>query len=343
MSARATLGVGEVGMGFMGQTHVRAWSALERRGLGCLLVAVCDKRVERLDGRVDVAGNLGAKSERKSLFDPKCVHTSARVDELLADPAVSIVSICTPTPTHVELACRALAAGKHVLVEKPLALRAAEIEPLRVAARNARTLCMPGLCMRFWPGWDWLRETIVSKKFGSVRSAVFQRLGSQPGWSTFYADEQQSGGALIDLHVHDADFVRWCFGEPSEVVSQGDARHVTTLYRFEHGPGHVSAEGAWDLGSGLGFRMRFTVVFEQASVDFDLSRTPRLMLVRGADVSAPELVGDAYELQAEHFLRAALGEEETLRATVEDGYAVARLLDLERESLARHAAVKVGG
>ena len=138
-------------------------------------------------------------------------------------------------------------------------------------AAEAETLCMPAMCVRFWPGWSWLRERVVDGSLGAVRSAVFRRLGTRPGWAKFYADVERSGGALFDLHVHDTDFVQWCFGTPASLSSTGSLDHLTTLYRYPGGPPHVVVEGGWDHAPGFPFQMRYTVIFEHATADFDLA------------------------------------------------------------------------
>ena len=78
---------------------------------------------------------------------------------------------------------------------------------------------MPALCMRFWPAWRWAADRIREGTFGAPRSVRLQRLGPRPTWSSFYADETACGGALFDLHVHDADFVVHLFGEPAWVAA----------------------------------------------------------------------------------------------------------------------------
>src|SRR6185295_16666128 len=98
-----------------------------------------------------------------------------RPEELLARKDLDLVSICTWTDSHVDLALAALAAGKHVLVEKPIALR---------ERPAARTLCMPAMCMGFWPGWSLLHEAVADRRWGPVRSAVFRRHASRPAWAT---------------------------------------------------------------------------------------------------------------------------------------------------------------
>jgi predicted dehydrogenase len=332
--SKREIGVGIVGLGFMGRTHVAAFRAAHAAGRPNRLVAVADSVAERLSGRMPKVGNLDVGGD-DVLFDPREVRGYATPEELLADPRVELVSICTPTPTHVDLALRALEAKKHVLLEKPVALASSDVARLADAARSARTLCMPAMCMRFWPGWDWLRERVRDGSFGRVKSAVFRRLGTPPTWSAgFYDDPAKSGGALFDLHVHDADFVRWCFGAPSSVASTGSLAHVTTLYRYDDGPSHVVAEGALDHTPGFGFRMRYTVIFERATADFDIGREPKLVLAEGGEARPIELSSAAgYDGEVAHLLDAIASGRRELVATLDDAVGLTRMLEAEHRSL----------
>lgn len=320
-----------VGMGFMGKTHAAAYHAAEAQGFPCKLVAVCDPDPRRLDPAATTAGNIA--SQTGAAFDPLRVATTTSVESLLAMP-VDLVSICTPTDTHVTLATAALRAGKHVLLEKPVALTSRDVASLAEVAAGSTGLCMPAMCIRFWPGWDWLRDCVRDHRFGALLSATFQRLGAGPSWSAdFYSDHSRSGGALVDLHIHDADFIYWCFGKPDSVSSCGGPAHITTLYHYKRGPAHVVAEGAWDLSPSAGFRMKFLANFEHASAEFDLARTPRLS-VHTADASThvelPNLSG--YDCQIRHMVEVIASGGRTLRATLEDAVAVTRMLESERES-----------
>jgi L-ribulose-5-phosphate 3-epimerase len=333
VAARRTIGVGVIGLGFMGRTHIGAYVAAAAAGYGCELVAVADPDRSRLSGDAPAGGNLGGSAQAK-LFDPAKVKGYADASELLADPRVELVSICTYTDTHVDLATRALAAGKHVLVEKPVAIAPADVQRLAAAAERAGTLCMPAMCMRFWPGWDWLHDRVRDGRYGKVRSATFQRLGSGPNWSAgFYQDATRSGGALVDLHIHDADFVYWCFGKPSRVSSAGSLSHVLTQYHYTDGV-CVAAEGAWDLAPSAGFRMKFLVNFERASAEFDLAKSPTLTLHtadKSEAITLPPTNG--YDGEVRHLLEAISSGSRELRATLKDAVAVAELLELERSGL----------
>lgn len=297
--------VGVIGLGLMGRTHVESYASAARASDACRLVAVADSSPQRLTGRIAVEGNLQRASDAEALlFDPERVRTGTNAASVIDDPEVELISICTPTDTHVELARSALRAGKHVLLEKPVALDPRAIDELAEEAQRARRICMPAMCMRYWPGWSWLRAAVRDGRHGSVHSAVFQRLASRPRWNpAFYADSARSGGALFDLHVHDADLAHWMFGAPDEITATGSIDHVTAIYRYAKGPGHVVLEGGWDHAEGFPFRMRFVVSFERATAEFDLRRDPRLEISTEGRIETPELdTATGYELE----VRAAL-------------------------------------
>ena len=329
--AAREIGVGIVGLGFMGRTHLVAYQAAARAGCANRVVALCDRLPERIRPTTARRGNLAAARGARIVPADARLYLDPR--RLFAEEGVELVSLCTPTDTHVPLALAALRAGKHVLLEKPVALRARDVERLVAAARAARRLCMPAMCMRFWPGWSWLAETIRARTFGRVKSAVFRRLGSPPTWSRFYAETERSGGALFDLHVHDADFVRWCFGAPRSVSSAGSLDHVTTLYRYARGPEHVVAEGGWNHSPGFPFFMGYTVVFERATAEFALGRKPVLTLARGGRTRAVELLDQSgYDGEIRHVL-AVLQRRERARATIAEAVGLVRMLEAERKSL----------
>lgn len=333
------IGVGIIGMGFMGWRHAESYAWASKRGSACEIVAVFDHDRSRCEAPA-TEGNISGSGERARPTWRVC----ASVDELLADPRVELVSVCTPTVTHVDIARRALDAGTHVLVEKPVGLSAAAVRVLVDAARGASTLCVPAHCMRFWPGWDWLRDAVLSGDFGRVRSAAFMRAGAMPRWSSAYGDVAQSGGVLVDFHIHDADFVLWALGTPRAVCATGDDMHVTTMHRFDGaGPAHVTAEAGWSRSVGSGFRMRYTVAFERATAEFEMGREPALMLSDDAGsrtIALPE--GTGYDRQIEHVVRVIGEGRRDVRVTMDDALAVAELLDAERESLRLGAWVELG-
>lgn len=332
-----TLGVAVIGFGVMGRTHAAAFRSASLDGLPVELRAVCSRQLEpAMDGRT--TGNLAAMASGDPPLSLEGVRTYQDADELLMDSAIDAVSITTWTETHVPLALAALAAGKHVLVEKPVALTTAAVERLAAAVPEG-LVCMPAFCMRFWPGWPWLRDRIHDRSLGGLKRLVLSRLGEPPGWAReFYGDPARSGGALFDLHIHDADFVRWCLGDPADLASIGSRSHVTTTYRYPDGPALVTAEGGHLAEPGYGFHMRYRAEFEAAVADFHHSRDEPLLLTQGNETRPIALPsGTAYEIQARHFVEQCLGiAAEPLRATMADAVAVTRLLEREAKGLGEH-------
>lgn len=330
-AGKETIGFGVVGLGFMGRTHLSAW-----RDAGAALRAVCDRSPEHLSGRGTSAGNIGPASS-EPLFDPTRITATDDLDTFLAPPGLDVVSICTPTDTHVPLAERVMQAGKHVLIEKPVAIDLESFDRLERTATETGVLCMPAMCMRFWPAWAWTRAAIAEQRFGLVRAARFERLGTMPTWGEgFYADTARSGGALFDLHVHDTDFVVHCFGLPHAVTTTGDLAHATTLYHYPSaGPHQVCAQGGWVRGETFGFRMRMLIECEHATIDFELGREHELEVhLETGTCETPALdtrTGWAGEVRA---LADAIGRADGQPpATLASARDATRVLIAERESL----------
>src|SRR6185503_13761303 len=143
---------------------------------------------------------------------------------------------------HPELAIAALKAGKHVLCEKPLARTSQLARQIVESAEDAKGFFMPAMCIRFWPEWAWVKNAIHEKTFGLVLGARFRRVAQPPGWGhQHFLSGEKSGGALLDLHVHDVDFVQFCFGRPRAVHATGYRKfsgavdHVVAQYHFASG------------------------------------------------------------------------------------------------------------
>jgi predicted dehydrogenase len=339
----SSIGVGVIGLGFMGRVHVASYAPAHLSGLSSRLVAVADPRSDQMRGAG--AGNL--KVGEDSLELGLEVRRYASSEELIRDPEIELVSICTPTDTHADLAVATLSAGKHVLLEKPVATSVGDVRRVAEAAARAGRLIMPAMCMRFWSGWTWLKQRVdegARGELGRLVGVTFTRMGAPPSWSPeFYLDRQRSGGALFDLHIHDADFVQYCFGLPDSVVSQGTVDHLTTIYRYPpgRGPVRVVAEGGWGAAAGFPFRMRYTAQFEKGTADFELGRGAPLgplLLARGGKGEVVPLPSEgAYHAEVRHMLEAVAafkaGAPVKLRATIEDAERVTRMLHAERRSL----------
>src|SRR5580698_8667637 len=268
-----TVNVGVTGIGFMGATHIKSYLKIP----GANVAAICDAVRLPVDGDLSkIGGNLGDGKPFK--LDMTQVKAYSNFDELLANPDIDLIDLCVPTPQHHALSLAALRAGKHVVCEKPLARTPALCREIVAAAAKSKGFFMPAMVMRFWPEWAWLKNAIDQQAYGKVLAARFRRVSSPPGWSkASYFKGDDSGGALLDLHIHDTDFVQFCFGRPRGVFSTGTTRysgaidHVATAYQFASGV-PVIAEGSWLMAESYGFKMEYTANFEQATADFDLAR-----------------------------------------------------------------------
>ena len=268
----STINVAIVGLGFMGVTHIKAYRQIS----GVRIAGICDTVRLPVDGDLStISGNVGAAEPLK--LDLSQVRATKNLADLLTDPEIDLIDLCVPTTAHPKLAIAALNAGKHVICEKPLARTATLARNIAAAAESAKGFFMPAMCIRFWPDYAWLKQAIDAGTYGAVLAARFRRVGEPPGWSKDFMDGAKSGGALLDLHIHDADFIQHCFGRPKAVYATGFSRlsgavdHVVAQYTVASGA-CVSAEGGWAMSSGFGFNMEYTVQFENATADYSLSR-----------------------------------------------------------------------
>lgn len=268
--------VGVIGLGMMGQTHLDAYARLDN----AQVVAIADADPDRLSGKVKAGGNIeGAAAGDDQLTDVKRYADAA---QLIADDQVQLVDICLPTPLHVRFAEQAIEAGKHVLIEKPLARTSEDAMRLADLAERSSVIAMPAMCMRFWPGWTWLKQTIDEQTYGKTLAVHFQRIGAIIAGS-FYQDGTQSGGAILDIHLHDTDFVNHLFGLPRSVTSagyshlSGEIDYVRSRFQYDHDT-LVTAEGGWMAHPQFQFTMRYLANFERATAVFDIAAESPLTL-----------------------------------------------------------------
>ncbi len=328
------INVGVIGLGMMGNTHLDVYANLE----GVKVVAVADRDPKRLAGEDRAGGNI--EGQAQGGFDLQSVARYAEGDELIADPSVQVIDLCAPTPAHLALGEAALASGKHLLIEKPLARTAADAKRLADAADQAAGLAMPAMCMRFWPGWTWLKRVIDEQAYGRVLAATFRRVAQHPG-GPFYENGDACGGAILDLHIHDTDFIQHCFGPPRRVFSRGYSKitntvdHVVTQYEYDGVP-LVTAEGGWAMADGFGFSMRYTVNFERATAVFDLAAEHPLTLHEpGKEAQPIELEpGMGYAHEIAYFLDCVRKGEAPSVVTMRDAARAVRIIEAEAQSIA---------
>jgi len=270
--------VGLAGLGFMGGTHAQCHAALPNSQL----VAVVDPEPDR---RGTFAQTYGATPY-------------ASLEEMLASAEVDMVDICMPTYLHREAVEKVAAAGKHVLCEKPMALTAKDCDAMIAATKKAGVKFMIGQVLRFWPEYVVIKEILDSGRLGRIKWASATRMSPPPTWSwrRWLFDPKLSGGAVLDLHIHDLDTLNWMLGKPSKVsasgvkTKQGGLDNVFTLLTGHPG-GQVSfAEGSLDLAPGFPFTMGLKVDCEGGTIELNTRLTPSLLVAPvGGGVEYPEV------------------------------------------------------
>ncbi len=316
------------------------------------VLAVADRDEDRLSGKSSAGGNIEGQAQGGFDYHNPDLRKYRDAAKLIADADIDVVDICLPTPLHLPIGLASLRAGKHTLIEKPLARTYAEAQQLAAAAEQAWTkhqvVSMCAMCMRFWPGWDWLKDAVVQQTYGPVRGAMFRRVAQFPG-GPFYSNGEASGGAILDLHIHDADFVRHLFGEPAGVHTAGYSKltgepdHVSTHYQFDpNTPGLaddaiVSAEGGWAMADGFGFSMRYTVNFESATADFDLARGDAALQLHQEGQSTDIQLADGmgYDHEIAYFLDCVRQGKPAQRVTLEDAGGSVKLIEAERAAISK--------
>lgn len=325
----------------MGLTHLDAYGKLD----GVEVVALADRDEDRLSGKTKAGGNIEGQAEGG--FDYASVRAYTDAAELIADPDIDVVDICLPTPAHVLFGLKALEAGKHLLLEKPVARSYADAMKLVEAAEASDKIAMPAMCMRFWPGWTWLKEAIDEHRYGKVLSASFRRVASHPQ-GPFYADGKSNGGAALDLHIHDSDFIQFLFGMPTSVDSVGyssvteEVDHISTRYAVDGVP-LVRAEGSWAMADGFSFRMQYIVNFEKATAEFDSSAEDALKLSEGGESKAIEIdPAMGYDHEIAYFLDCVKNNRKPTTVTMRDAAEAVRLVEAEVQSVRSGGAVSLG-
>jgi len=200
----AAVNIGVIGAGSISGAHLQAYAGNPQ----AKLVAVCDLNSDRARQAAEKYG---------------CAKVYADYRELLRDPDIDAVSICTWNNTHAEISIAALQAGKHVLVEKPLCRTVEEALRVQEAVRASGRILQVGFVRRYDPNAQIVKTFADNGEFGTFyygKASTIRRLGNPGGW---FADiERSGGGPLIDIGVHVIDLVWYLMGRPKPVTVSGN-------------------------------------------------------------------------------------------------------------------------
>lgn len=272
--------VGVIGCGGMGTTHYLSLKALSSQ-MDLEVTALADCRKEFL--------------EKAAEHFPNAATYEFGMD-LIKNEKLDIVHICLPSYLHVNHAVAAMERGINVFVEKPICLTKEEAEKILEAETRTGVKAMVGQVVRSFDEYRYLKEVYESKKYGNLKSMVMQRLSGDVRWGfdDWFHDERRSGSVVLDLHVHDLDFLRYMLGEPDSfdvkatAFDSGMINQIITTYEF--GDVFVTAEGVWDVSPSLKFKASFRACFDEATIIFDSGSNPSLTVFKkDGIVEVPEL------------------------------------------------------
>jgi predicted dehydrogenase len=266
--------VGIAGIGFMGMIHYLAY----QKGRGVKVAALCEQDAKRLAGDWrTIKGNFGPQGQ---MMDLTGIARYANLDDLLADPTLDMIDICLPPAAHAKTAIGALRAGKHVLCEKPIALNPADATLMVATAKRAGKLLSIGQVLVFFPEYRFAYEAIQSGKYGRLLGGHFKRIVADPAWMRDFYDPLKCGGPMLDLHVHDAHFIRLICGMPEAVQTVGTMRgevvdRFTTQFLYDPPCTITATSGVIDQ-QGRPFTHAYEIYLEKATLFFEYAALPKV-------------------------------------------------------------------
>jgi predicted dehydrogenase len=281
----------------MGMIHYLA----ARRLKGGRVTAICSRDPKKLAGDWrGIRGNFGPAGEQ---MDLRKIKKYDRLEAFLDDPDIDLVDICNPTDLHPATAIAALEAGKHVLVEKAIALEARDADAMVKTAKQAGKLLMVAHVLPFFPEFRYAFDTVLGGRYGKLLGAHFKRVISRPDWSADIGDAAKTGGPAVDLHIHDTHFIGLLCGVPAKVAStgvieNGAVQYLTTLYQYGDGGPAVSCSSGAVSQNGRPFVHGFEIYLEKATLLFESGAVPLTLLTPNGQARQPELKGGGEDTAA---------------------------------------------
>lgn len=257
------LKVGLVGYGFMGHMHADCYLASGQ----ATIAAVADIQ-------------SGKRDEAATAFGCPVFES---LQALLDSVDVDIVDICLPTGLHESHAVLALQRGKHMICEKPMALTVEACDRIIEAAEKSPAKAMVAHVIRFWPEYQVIKRIVDSGEIGAVQWVSAKRLSPLPMWSweDWIIDAVRAGGAILDMAIHDVDYIAYLIGSPGKITSVGAPNAglgVISLGTHHAGGARSSVEVSFGFPQDFPFTMSLLVAGERGAIKFDSSQSPSLVV-----------------------------------------------------------------
>jgi len=317
--------VGIVGVGFMGTTHAAGW----------------------VDTPANIIGfTAETEQEASALAEQYNTKIYSDINAMLAD--VDVVDICSPTHLHHEMILKAVAAGKHIVCEKPLARTTKQAQEIVSACRKAGVRLFVAHVVRFFPEYALVQAEVANGKIGKPAIIRLHRGSYRPKKpaGNWFLDEAKSGGILMDLMIHDYDYARWIAGEVETVSAHRvtephpDAPVDYGLVILGHRSGTIShIAGSWAYPPPT-FRTHIEIAGDRGLIEFDSDGTAPIqnLILKSSGSDAPDVglpsspVSESpYTTQINEFY-AALADGKTARVSPDDGLAAVQIAEAAIQS-----------
>jgi UDP-N-acetylglucosamine 3-dehydrogenase len=324
-----------LGSGVMGQAHARAFVKIP----GVRVVGVSSRHLDKAQA---LASEMNAFATTDDLA-------------LIQHPDADAVSITLPTHLHKKFTIAALRAGKHVLLEKPFALTVAECDAIMAVQKKSGKLLMVAHVLRFWSEYAAVLDLIHSGALGKPRSAVATRLSTRPQWAQWFRNPNLSGGAVLDLMIHDFDMLNALLGAPQKIFARGrkskygawDDVQATIAYANAS----ASVQGSVMMPRRFPFTMTLKVLCARGAVEFTYRAdgaeigTGSSSVVRVFTDDHAYILDtpsyDAYARQAEYFVECIQQKKKPTRGTPLQARRAVALADAARESCEKNKVLKI--
>lgn len=303
-----------LGAGTMGSVHARAYKSLDN----VELVGIVDRQEAK-------AGKLSANTSAKVFTSYE--EAAAKLN------AIDVIDICLPTHLHKEYLMKSIGIARNIICEKPLGLNVTEAGDMITACEKNHVRLFVGHVVRFFPEYKRIQSLLKKGSIGAPAVVRTTRGGAFPrAWKNWYGDFDKSGGLILDLLIHDFDFLRSCFGEVERVYAKklnradavgGSIDYALVTLRFHSGV-IAHAEGTW---AHQGFRYGIEIAGKKGIIDYNseksvpLKHRTKTKQTGGSAVEVPEspLASSPYREELKHFIECIVTGKEPV-VTAYDAY-----------------------
>lgn len=256
-----------IGFGGLGKLHLGNLIKLEKERGDIKLCALCGADPESFKSNVKL--NIGDVDISSVDFSSCGFYQDYK--ELINKEKPDFILSTLPTYLHEEVAVYALSHGVHVFSEKPMALSAESCKNMIDTAKKYNRKLMIGQCLRFNGAFRKIKQYIDENTFGKICRAEFTRYSQTPTWTwnNWILDPEQSGGCILDMHIHDVDLINYLFGLPcsvNSVITENKTKLESVFTRYSYDGFLVTSAADWSFPQSFPFTAQCLINFEKATV-----------------------------------------------------------------------------